>query len=248
MSDISRVNRIVFISYVVCAFVYVLLGYNTFYNSGVDGPKWQPVMYFILLFLPIALAGVDYSESKTGEEFRYSLYLPAVFFYGYLLLLDADHLPLLYVICMIGVSVVYCDVRFSMLLGTVVAAVHLITVVIHASNGDGKTMIRLFHMGLVLVIIFFFNFSSAVIVAIRNAKMADINAEKQRFQALASVDGKWVFDYDIKKDRLMITKNIVGNAEEKMRFDKISKEAKLQRQTGRHLISLLRSVKAANRY
>ena len=229
LSDISRVNRIVFISYVVCAVIYVLLGYNTFYNSGFDGPKWQPVMYFILLFLPIALASVDYSESKTGEEFRYSLYLPAVFFYGYLLLLDADHLPLLYVICMIGVSVVYCDVRFSMLLGTVVAAVHLITVVIHAGNGDGKTMTRLFHMGLVLVIIFFFNFSSAVIVAIRNAKMADINAEKQRFQALASVDGKWVFDYDIKKDRLMITKNIVGNAEEKMRFDKISKEAKLQR-------------------
>lgn len=229
LGDVTSVNRIVFISYVVCAVVYGLLGYRMFYASGYEGPDWKPIMYFILLGLPILLAAVDYSESRHGLEFRYSLYLPAVFFYAYMLMMDEDHLHFLYAVCMIGMSVIYCDMRFSMLLGTLVIGLHVVTAFILSSDGDGMLGLRLFHAALIFVIAFFFNFSSGIIGVIRNAKLADINEEKERFQALASVDGKWVFEYNLAKDRFTITKDIEGGKEEKERFDHISQEAKLQR-------------------
>lgn len=229
LGDVSSVNRIVFVSYVVCALIYGLLGYRLFYMSGYTGPQWKPIMYYILLVLPILLAVVDYSESRHKLAFRYSLYLPALFFYAYMLMLDEDHLHFLYAVCMIGMAVIYCDARFSNLLGFLVIALHVVTAFILSSDGDGKLGLRLFHAGLILVIVFFFNFSSGIIVAIRNAKLADINAEKERFQALASVDGKWVFEYDIHKDRFVITKDIEDGGKKKERFEHISSEAKLQR-------------------
>ena len=88
---------------------------------------------------------------------------------------------------------------------------------------------RFFDAGLIFVVIFFFNLTSGIIVAIRNAKMADINEEKQRFVALASVDEKWIFEYIIKNDRMTIVQNVGGSNEVTLRFDYISKEAKLQR-------------------
>ena len=229
ISDISSANRIVFISYVICAVFYAVLGYNIFYFADFTGPKWQPVMYYILLFLPVLLAGVDYSESRYGMEFRYSLYLPALFFYAYMLMLDKEHLHFLFVICMIGMSVIYCDIRFSILLSLITVTLHVVIALIQSSDGDGMLGMRMFHAILVFVIAFFFNFSSGIIIAVRNTKLADINQEKDRFRALASVDGKWVFDYDVNKDRLVITKNMEGAEEEKLRLDHISKEAKMQR-------------------
>ena len=78
LSDISTVNKIVFCSYIICAIMYALFGYNAFYGGEFTGAKWQPIMYYILLLLPIILGLIDDSESRKGIEFRYSLYLPAV--------------------------------------------------------------------------------------------------------------------------------------------------------------------------
>ena len=229
LGDIVSVNRIVFVSYVVCAVVYGLLGYELFYTPRYTGPEWKPIMYYILLVLPILLASVDYAESRHGLAFRYSLYLPAVFFYAYMLMLDEDHLHFLYAICMIGMSVIYCDARFSALLGILVVGLHVATAYILSCDGDGGLGLRLFHAGLILVIVFFFNFSSGIIVTVRNTKLADVSEEKERFRALASVDGKWVFEYDIAKDKFVITKDIEDGGKEKQGFDRVSQEAKLQR-------------------
>ena len=229
LGDIASVNRIVFVSYAVCAVVYGLLGYRLFYSLEYTGPAWKPIMYFILLLLPILIAAVDYTESRHGLAFRYSLYLPAVFFYMFMLMLEEDHLHFLYAVYMIGMSVIYCDARFSGLIGFMVVALHIVTAFVLNNIHGGGLGLRLFHAGLILVIVFFFNFSSWIIVAVRNAKLADVSEEKERFQALASVDGKWVFEYDIAKDRFTIIKDIEDGGKEKERFDHISHEAKLQR-------------------
>ena len=230
LDDVTSVNMIVFISNIICAVIYAIMGYFIFLDPAYNDVGWKPIMYYILLFLPVLLAAVDYSESKYKPEFRYSLYLPSLFFYAYLLLLEEQPFHFLYAICMIGMSVIYCDMRFSMILGAVVFAMHMVTAVMHLEEEIGKLMSgRFFDAGLVLVIIFFFNFTSGIIVAIRNAKMADVNDEKQRFVALASVDEKWIFEYDILKDRLSVTKNVGSKNEEVVRLDHISREAKMQR-------------------
>jgi len=230
LDDVTSVNGIVFICNVICTFVYAVMGYFIFKDPTYSDASWKPIMYYILLFLPVLLALVDYSESKHRMEFRYSLYLPSLFFYAYLILLEQQPFHFLYAICMIGMSVIYCDIRFSALLGVIVFGIHVFFAIINLESELGKLMSgRFFDAGLILVMIFFFNFSSGIIVAIRNAKMADVNEEKQRFLALASVDEKWIFEYDIKKDRISITQNVGGSNEQKVRLDHISREAKLQR-------------------
>lgn len=230
LDDVTSVNGIVFACNAICTVVYAVMGYFIFKDPAYSDVSWKPIMYYILLFLPILLASVDYAESKFKPEFKYSLYLPSLVFYGYLLLLEQQPFHFLYAICMIGMSVVYCDMRFSGMLGTVMIALHMVFAVLNYEQEKGKLMSgRFFDAGIVLVIIFFFNFTSGIIVAVRNAKMADVNEEKQRFVALASVDEKWIFEYDIAKDRMNITKNVGGTNEENLRFDHISKEAKLQR-------------------
>ena len=230
LDDVISVNGIVFTCNVVCTLVYAVMGYFIFKDPAYNDASWKPIMYYILLFLPVILAWVDYSESKHKVEFRYSLYLPSLFFYAYLIMLEQQPFHFLYAICMIGMSVIYCDMRFSALLGVIVFAIHMVFAVINFEAEKGKLMSgRFFDAGLVLVMIFFFNFTSAIIVAMRNAKMADVNEEKQRFVALASVDEKWIFEYDIAKDRMNITQNVGGSNEQKMRLDHISREAKLQR-------------------
>ena len=230
LDDVTSVNGIVFACNVICTVIYALMGYFIFKDPAYNDASWKPIMYYILLFLPVLLASVDYAESKYKQEFKYSLYLPALFFYAYLLLFEQEPLHFLYAICMIGMSVVYCDIRFSALLGTIIFALHMVFAVMNFEQEKGKlTSGRFFDAGLILVVVFFFNFTSGIIVAIRNAKMADVNEEKQRFLALASVDEKWIFEYDIAKDRMNITQNVGGSNEQKMRFEHISREAKLQR-------------------
>ena len=230
LDDVTSVNSIVFASSAICAVIYALMGYFIFKNPVYNDASWKPVMYYILLFLPVCLAFVDYSESKSKPEFRYSVYLPSLFFYGYLLLLEQEPFHFLYAICMIGMSVIYCDIRFSGVLGVIVFSMHMINAFMNLEEEIGKyTSGRFFDAGLIFVVIFFFNLTSGIIVAIRNAKMADINEEKQRFVALASVDEKWIFEYIIKNDRMTIVQNVGGSNEVTLRFDYISKEAKLQR-------------------
>ena len=230
LDDVTSVNGIVFACNAVCTVIYAVMGYFIFKEPAYNDASWKPIMYYILLFLPVLLASVDYAESKYKQEFKYSLYLPSLFFYAYLLLLEQQPLHFLYAICMIGMSVIYCDPRFSSLLGIIVFTLHMIFAVMNYEQEKGKIMSgRFFDAGLVLVMIFFFNFTSGIIVAIRNAKMADVNEEKQRFLALASVDEKGIFEYDIEKDRMNITQNVGGSNEQKLRFEHISKEAKLQR-------------------
>jgi len=230
LDDVTSVNGIVFICNAICTVIYAVMGYFIFKEPIYNDASWKSIMYYILLFLPILLSSMDYSESKNRIEFRYSLYMPSLFFYAYLLILEQEPYHFLYAICMIGMSVIYCDIRFSSMLGAIVFSLHILTAIINFEREKGKLMSgRFFDAGLVLVIIFFFNFTSGIIVAIRNAKMADVNEEKQRFVALASVDEKWIFEYDITKDRMNITKNVGGTNEERIRLDHISKEAKLQR-------------------
>ncbi len=229
LNDVTSVNYIVFASYVICAVIYAVMGYFIFQRPEYLDTSWKAIMYYILLFLPILLASVDYSESKYGMEFRYSLYLPALFFYGYLLVIEHTPIHFLFVICMIGMSVIYCDLRFSSLLGLAVFGIHIVTAIMNIKEETDFMSGRFFDAGLVLVITFFFNFTSGIIVAIRNAKMADVNEEKQRFIALASVDEKWIFEYDIQKDHMIVTKNVGAQNEEKVNLEHISREAKLQR-------------------
>ena len=230
LDDVSSVNGIVYTCNVICTLVYALMGYFIFKDPAYNDVSWKPIMYYILLFLPVLLAAVDYSESKNRVEFRYSMYLPSLFFYAYLILIEQQPFHFLYAICMIGMSVIYCDIRFSALLGAIVFFIHMFFAVINFESEKGKVMSgRFFDAGLVLVMIFFFNLTSGIIVAMRNAKMADVNDEKQRFIALASVDDKWIFEYDIAKDKIIITMNVGSSSENKLRLDHISKEAKLQR-------------------
>ncbi len=230
LDDVTSVNGIIFACNAVCTVIYAVMGYFIFKDPGYNDASWKPIMYYILLFLPVLLASVDYAESKYKQEFKYSLYLPSLFFYAYLLFFEQQPFHFLYAICMIGMSVIYCDIRFSGLLGTIVFTLHMIFAIMNFEQEKGKLMSgRFFDAGLVLVMIFFFNFTSGIIVAIRNAKMADVNEEKQRFVALASVDEKWIFEYDIEKDRMNITQNVGGSNEQKLKVDHISKEAKLQR-------------------
>ncbi len=230
LDDVTSVNGIVFACNAICTVIYAVMGYFIFKEPVYNDASWKPIMYYILLFLPVLLASVDYAESKYKQEFKYSLYLPSLFFYAYLLLLEQQPFHFLYAICMIGMSVIYCDIRFSGMLGTIVFVLHMIFALMNFEQEKGKLMSgRFFDAGLVLVMIFFFNFTSGIIVAIRNAKMADVNEEKQRFIALASVDEKWIFEYDIAKDRMNITQNVGGSNEQKLRLEHISREAKLQR-------------------
>ena len=120
LDDVTSVNGIVFACNAVCTVIYAVMGYFIFKDPGYNDASWKPIMYYILLFLPVLLASVDYAESKYKQEFKYSLYLPSLFFYAYLLFFEQQPFHFLYAICMIGMSVIYCDIRFAGLLGTIV--------------------------------------------------------------------------------------------------------------------------------
>ena len=81
LENVTSVNGIVFVCNAICTVIYAFMGYFIFKDPVYNDVSWKPVMYYILLFLPCLLACIDYSESKYKVEFRYSLYLPALFFY-----------------------------------------------------------------------------------------------------------------------------------------------------------------------
>lgn len=227
LNNISTVNRFVLINYIVCSIIYALLGFVIFQDAGLAAETWKAVLYYILLFLPILLSALNRTRGRGRMEFRYALYLPACCFYCYLLLLDRGYINFLFVVAMIGMSVIYCDIKFSISVSAYVFLLNIIMAVMQSEDGLDEG--RLIYAGLILIIAFFLNFSSGIIVAIRDAKILDISEEKKRFQALAAVDEKWVFEYDIQTDRLYVTKNMSKGNEEKQCIENISKEAKQQR-------------------
>ena len=150
LDDVTSVNGIVFVCNAICTVIYAVMGYFMFKDPVYSDVSWKSIMYYILLFLPILLASVDYSESKHKVEYRYSLYMPSLFFYAYLLLLEQEPYHSLYAICMIGMSVIYCDIRFSGMLGAIVFTLHMVFAVLNYETEKGKLMSgRFFDAGLV---------------------------------------------------------------------------------------------------
>ena len=135
LTDIEQVNKFATGIYVICSVLYAVIGYFLFY-SGVNTDNWQPAIYYALLFLPLILVGLDFKESKRTEELRYSMYIPAMFFYLYLLILDKEFVNFVFALCLIGIATLYYDNRFSRLVASVIFGMHIAVVIYYYLTGN----------------------------------------------------------------------------------------------------------------
>lgn len=229
ITDLSKVNRTALRSYIVCAFIYSIIGIFIFADSFWSAKIWRPVLYYFLLYLPLLIVGMDYKESKYTEEFRYNLYLSSMLFYVYLLLLDKDFLYFVFAVWLVGTSIIYYDIRFSktfgllLVLGQILAAVYF-----YFRNGNAGGM-RLIQTAAVLILVFFVNFAAKRMFVLQRNKISELHHQKQRFEALISVNAKKIFEYDLGKDEFTIIKTNENGEESHRRIEKFSEIAKQYR-------------------
>ena len=113
--DKKGINLIVLFGYIVCALMYGGIGYFVF-SSGIGGDEpWKPILYYLLLVLPILSSLFDYKNVVNTDEFRYALYLPSLVFYLYLILFDYQYMYFIYAVFLICMSVIFLDMKFLLL-------------------------------------------------------------------------------------------------------------------------------------
>ena len=129
LSDVEKANTTVLKSFVICSLVYSVIGYFIFKDQIQTVAFWKVALYYILLLLPVGLGLLDYNDSRGTEEFRYTMYIPAMAFYCYLLLLDKGYTYFILAVCLIGMAVIYCDTHFSKIVGYLLFAMHMVSVI-----------------------------------------------------------------------------------------------------------------------
>ena len=229
LTDLARGNRTALRSFLVCALVYVFVGLFLYMDNFLKVDLLEPLLYYLLLFLPIIFVGVDYKEICYTEEFRYHLYLSSLAFYCFLLLLDMNFIYIIFAVWLVGTSILYYDIRFSRLLGVLLVVMHaVVTVYMYYRDGaaGGLRMMQLF---CVTIFSFFVNFAANRMVAFQQNKMRELHDQKQRFAALISVDAKKIFEYDLKKDEFILTKTDENGEESKRKIENFAQTAKQYR-------------------
>ncbi len=143
MVDMTKANRTAFRSYIICASLYAIAGIYLFAGSQKSNPIWESVFYYILLFLPIIVAAIDYKKNALAEDFRYNLFATAMLFYIYLLYLDKDFLYFIFAVWLIGTSIIYFDLQLSKNIGLLLAVVQIIATLYFYLKGGVSIEIRI---------------------------------------------------------------------------------------------------------
>lgn len=229
MTDIEKANTTVLRSFIICSFVYSVIGYFLFADKTVHTELWKIILYYILLFLPVGLGLMDYRDSRGTEEYRYTMYIPVLGFYAYLLLLDRNHAYFVMAVCLIGTAVIYCDTRFSKLIGYTIFVMHIIIMVFLYFYVGPRGLARLFQAFGVLVLSFFMNFGAEMILTVQRSSLKEINEQRQKIEALVSVGTKKLFEYDPNSDVMMLTGAKSNGIEYTRKIEKFSETAKQYR-------------------
>ena len=119
---------------------------------------WRPLFYYGFLVFPLLMMSVDYQENKRAPEFRYTIFIPAIFFYTYILLLDIPFFYFVYALCVMGTAILYCDVLFSRIVGAVIFILHMGVAIYLEAIGSTGDRLRIPQAFIVLAISFFFTF------------------------------------------------------------------------------------------
>jgi len=205
-TDVEKVNRFARNIFFICSLLYGILGYFI-YDDVAREEIWRPLFYYGFLLLPVILMLLDYSENKKIGEFRYTIFIPSMFFYLYILLLDIPFFYFIYALCMMGIAVLYSDIHFSRVVGIVLFCLHIAAAIYLGAVGSQGDNLRVPQAFIILVVSFFFNLSSTITTVIRDARMEEVARMGRRYEALISVDKKKVYEYDIQKDEITVVES-----------------------------------------
>ena len=229
MIDLPKTNRTAMRSYLVAAGLYAIAGVVFFYDDFLNNNFFKPVIYYILLCLPKIIVSLEYKQNRLTEEFRYDLYIPALFFYAYLVLMDMNFAWIIYAVWLLGTSIIYYDTRFSHMLGALMVAIHIVAcIVLYFKDGPvGGT--RLVYLMCVAVFAFFITFALNRMIVLQESKMAELHQQKQRFEALVSVNTKKIFEYNPETDELILFSRKENGEENSRRIEQFAEIAKQYR-------------------
>ncbi len=225
LTDIEQVNKYATIIYVVCTICYAIAG-GFLFNTGIWAERWKMAVYYVLLFMPFILMGLDYKESRRTEEFRYSMYIPAMFFYLYLLFLNRTFVHFIFALCLIGIATLYYDNRFSRFVGLVIFGIHIGVACYYYLAGEPGSEQRIAEALIIFVISFFFNLCASLTVFMHDTRIEEIKIQKQRFEALISIDSRRVFEYDVESDVWLLTRPDEKGIDHRKSFENFSESAK----------------------
>lgn len=206
LRDKKGVNLIVLISYLICALAYGIIGYYIF-STGKGGTEpWKPILYYLLLIFPVLSSLFDYKNVINTSEFKYALYLPAFVFYLYLVLFDFQDLYFIYAVFLVCMAVIFLDMKFSIANTTIMFGIHVFGAFYLSYHGEPARGERIFQAFSVLIMGFAINMVMFFIGEIQREKIRVISLERNRFEALSSLDSASIFEYDFKTDYFELTK------------------------------------------
>lgn len=228
-TELARANITVVLSYLVCSVIYSAIGFWFFAGDAATGIAWRPAAYYGLLLIPFVLIAIDFRKGLFSEEFRYNIYIPATFFYLYLLLLDKDIVYFIFAVCLIATSVIYYDTHFSQIYGTILCLLHIAVAVFLSLQGNGAGGKRIFYALIVFMLSFFMNHATGMLTNIQKSRMKELHNQKQRFEALVSVDSRTIFEYNLKDDEMVLNRTSSGSISLHRHYENFSKVAKQYR-------------------
>lgn len=229
LTDIEKTNQFAKNIFLVCCLFYGVLGYFIYCNNVMRRETWYPIFYYAFLALPVILTLADYTESKRTSTFRYTIFLPSLFFYVFILLLDIPFFYFIFALCMLGIATIYCDKYFARVVGMVLFLTHIAVAFYHNAVGSTGDSLRIPQAFVILAVSFFFNMSSDITISIRDSRMHEIAQLSRRYNTLIAVDKKKVYEYDIQTDEILVVESDREESGQRKYYKDFSENAKKYR-------------------
>ncbi len=212
VSDIIRLNKMALICYFSCCVIFSVAIGVCYRGLRVPEYKGESIICFALLWLPMFYSCYLYLRNRESRDIKNALFVLFGVFYVYVLYCDRQYLFFLFAIPMMILSITFYNHIFSAIVSVSVIILNILVALERLANPKEPTSVeKLFVVVIVTVVALFLNFSAYIMIKLQNGKMEQIEREKERFKALASVGIRRIFEYNIQDDVLMNAQSRDGN-------------------------------------
>ncbi len=212
LTDIERVNHVAIMCYLACCVIISIFGWVSYRSVNLSHNMLEPVLYYVLLWLPLFVSMILYKDTANSQTMKYVLFIMFGFFYAYVMFVGREHMFFLFAIPMMLLSIIYFNLKFSMCVGLYVVAVNLCVAIGWFWENRIRSIKEEKFLVVIIVLIstIIINVCAYVMVGLQKQKLTEMEKSEERFKALVSVGIKRIFEYDIVNNSFMTNRSSGG--------------------------------------
>lgn len=227
----AKENKLILICSFTCWIIVSFMGMEFFWNNQNSYSVADAISFFALMFVPWIVSVSIYRFKPNSSIPRRIVYITSIFLYSYIAATGKPIYMELFILPLLVSTIVYSDIKVLITYGLGLFVMGAISSFVAMPEYKDKESFRLIAYAtfIYFVMTIFLVIASRLIHTKQNKKNAEINRERDRFEAIVSVGVEKIFEYNIKEDMVMTAESSGGSYGKEKYICNFSSVAKSQK-------------------